>query len=151
DESVPQTLGEILIKHGRAPLTDAKLCENLLKDYCGAFKEEISLLVLAVKERVASDLLVSQDGLQRDLLRALLVKRLRKSRTLNEGDARWAVESWARAIRTLSRSESKISSDDLSPVSNPNPSDLWPQPGLIAQSSKAVRSLAVSPSSEIVV
>lgn len=151
DESVPQTLGEILIRHGLEPLTDAKLCENLLKDYCGAFKEEISLLVLAVRERVASDLLVSQDGLQRDLLRGLLVKRLRKGRTLNEGDARWAVESWARAIRTLSRSESKPTSIDLPLVSKANPSNPWPRLGVIEQFSKPVRSIAVSPSSEMIV
>jgi len=151
DESVPQTLGEILVRHGLAPLTDAKLCENLLKDYCGVFKEEISLLVLAVRERVASDLLVSQDGLQRDLLRGLLVKRLRKARTLNEGDARWAVESWARAIRTLSRSESKIASGDLSPANEPTPSNPWPRLGVIEQFSKAVRSIAVSPSGEMIV
>jgi len=147
---VPQTLGEILVRHGLAPLTDAKLCENLLKDYCGAFKEEISLLVLAVRERVASDLLVSQDGLQRGVLRGLLVKRLRKSRTLNEGDARWAVEAWARAIRAFSRSESKPTSIDL-PVSNANPSNPWPRSGVIEQFSKAVRSIAISPSSEMIV
>ena len=150
---MPQTLGEILIRHGLAPLSDAKLCENLLKDYCGAFKEEISLLVLAVKERVASDLLVSQDGLQRDVLRGLLVKRLRKGRTLNEGDARWAVESWARAIRTLSRSESKLitTDGDLGPIRNANPSNPWPRLGVIEQFSKAVRSIAVSPLSEMIV
>ena len=104
DESVPQQLGEILIKHGRRPLTDAKLCENLLKDYCPEHKEEIALLVLAVKERIASDLVVSQDGLHRDLLRALLVKRLRKAHSLNEGDARWAIESWGIAIRAFAKS-----------------------------------------------
>jgi WD40 repeat protein len=153
DESVPQTLGEILIRHGLAPLRDAKLCENLLKDYCGAFKEEISLLVLAVKERVAGDLLVSHDGLQRDLLRGLLVKRLRKGRTLNEGDARWAVDSWARALRALSRSELKVSTidDDLPAISNSNTSNPWPRSGLIEQFSKAVRSIAVSPASETIV
>jgi len=150
DESVPQTLGEILIRHGLAPLNDARLCENLLKDYCGAFKEEISLLVLAVRERVASDLLVSQDGLERGMLRGLLVKRLRKGRTLNEGDARWAVESWTLAIRAFSRSESKPTSNDL-PVSNANPLNPWPRSGIIKQFSKAVRSIAVSPSSEMIV
>ena len=148
---MPQTLGEILIKHGLAPLTDAKLCENLLKDYCGAFKEEIALLVLAVRERVASDLLVSQDGLQRDLLRGLLVKRLRKGRTLNEGDARWAVESWSRAIRTLSRSKVTTTDSDLQPIRDANPSNPWPRSGVIARSSKAVRSIAVSLSSEMIV
>jgi len=153
DESVPQMLGEILIRHGVAPLSDAKLCENLLKDYCGAFKEEIALLVLAVRERVAGDLLVSRDGLQRDLLRGLLVKRLRKGRTLNEGDARWAVDSWARAIRTLSRAESKLitTDGDVRPIRNANQSNPWPRSGLIEQFSKAVRSIAVAPSGETIV
>ena len=153
DESVPHTLGEILIRHGVAPLSDAKLCENLLKDYCCVFKEEISLLVLSFRERVASDLLVSQDGLERGVLRALLVKRLRKGRTLNEGDARWAVESWARAIRTLSRSESKfiMIDGDLRSIRDANPSNPWPRSGLIEQFSKAVRSIAVSPSSEMII
>jgi WD40 repeat protein len=146
DESVARQLGEILIRHGRSPLTDAKLCENLLKDYCPEHKEEIALLALAVKERIASDLLVSQDGLQRDLLRALLVKRLRKARSLNEGDARWAVESWTVAIRALARVESKVSSIDTdpSPSTDPNPSTPWSRFGVIAQASKAVRSLAIS-------
>jgi WD40 repeat protein len=146
DENVPRQLGEILIKHGRSPLGDARLCENLLKDYCPEHKEEIALLALAVKERNASDLLVSQDGLQRDLLRALLVKRLRKARSLNEGDARWAVESWSIAIRALARAESKslpsiaeVSSDQL------NQSNPWPKSGIIGRFPKAIRSLAVSP------
>ncbi|HEU4869381.1 MAG TPA: hypothetical protein VFT08_00855, partial [Pyrinomonadaceae bacterium] len=101
DESLPFQLGEILIRHGRGALTDAKLCENLLKDYAPEHKEAIALLALAVRERIASDLFVSQDGLDRGLLRALLVKRLRKAGSLNEGDARWAVESWGMAIRTF--------------------------------------------------
>jgi sugar lactone lactonase YvrE len=150
DESVPQQLGEILIKHGHATLTDPKLCENLLKDYCAPYKEEIALLVLAVRERVASDLLVSQDGLQRDLLRALLVKRLRKAHSLSEGDARWAVESWTLAIRTLLRSEPPPSTDpDPRLIRNPDPSNPWP--GLIGRCSKAIRSVAVSPLTDTII
>ena len=143
DESVPRQLGEILIKHGRALLTDAKLCENLLKDYCPERKEEIALLALAVKERIASDLLASQDGLQRDLLRALLVKRLRKARWLNEGDARWAVESWAIAIRALVRTESTESVQPIQAPGEPNPSNPWSKFGVIHQCTKAVRALAI--------
>ncbi len=137
-------LGDILIKHGRSPLTDAKLCENLLKDYCPEHKEEIALLALAVKERIASDLLVSQDGLQRDLLRALLVKRLRKGRSLSEGDARWAVESWGVAIRALARTESKDSVQPVRATSESNPSNPWSKFGVIEQFAKAVRALAIS-------
>lgn len=147
DESVPRQLGEILIKHGRASLTDAKLCENLLKDYCPEHKEEIALLALAVKERIASDLFLSQDGLQRDLLRALLVKRLRKAQSLSEGDARWVVESWGVAIRALARSESQPPD---SPAHSPseiqsNPSNPWSNAGLIGQCAKPVRAVVVSP------
>ncbi|HEU4714902.1 MAG TPA: WD40 repeat domain-containing protein [Pyrinomonadaceae bacterium] len=143
-EDVPRQLGEILIKHGRSTLTDAKLCENLLKDYCPEHKEEISLLSLAVRERVASDLLVSQDGLQRDLLRALLVKRLRKAQSLSEGDARWAVESWFTAIRMLSRAESPPAEELASNIGS-NPSGSWSFTGPVGKCSKPVRSIAVSP------
>jgi tricorn protease-like protein len=144
DESVPQQLGEILIKHGRSPLTDAKLCENLLKDYCPEHKEEIALLALAVRERIATDLLLSQDGLQRDLLRALLVKRLRKAQSLSEGDARWAVESWGIAIRALAKAEVPDPIES-SPVDAVNPSNPWSKTGLIGQCSKPVRAVSVSP------
>lgn len=138
-------LGEILIRHGRGALTDAKLCENLLKDYCPEHKEAIALLALAVRERIASDLFVSQDGLDRSLLRALLVKRLRKAGELNEGDARWAVESWRTAIRALAKSEAKDFVDtELPPFTDPTPSNQWSKLGVVAQCSKRVRSLAVS-------
>jgi WD40 repeat protein len=145
DENVPRELGEILIKHGVATLSDAKLCENLLKDYCPEHKEEIALLSLAVKERIPSDLLVSQDGLQRDLLRALLVKRLRNSRSLSEGDARWVVESWSIAIRALARAESKSAPPVAAVSGQINRSNPLPKSGLIARFTKAVRSLAISP------
>jgi WD40 repeat protein len=145
DENVPRQLGEILIKHGRATLNDAKLCENLLKDYCPEHKEEIALLSFAVKERIPSDLLVSQDGLQRDLLRTLLVKRLRKSRSLSEGDARWVVESWSIAIRALAHAESKSAPPVAAVFGHFNPSNSSPKSGLIARFAKALRSLAVSP------
>jgi len=144
DESVPLQLGEILIRHGRSPLTDAKLCENLLKDYCPEHKEAIALLAMAVRERVANDLLVSQDGLDRGLLRALLVKRLRKAGSLNEGDARWAVESWGTAIRALRKATNSIAETDLPQTVEQNPSNPWSTFGVICQCSRPVRSLAVT-------
>lgn len=144
DENLPRQLGEILIKHGLAPVSDAKLCENLLKDYFPEHKEAIALLALAVKERVPSDLLVSQDGLERDLLRALLVKRLRKARALSEGDARWAIESWSIAIRAFARAELK-SSPEVAEVPGQSQSNPAPTSGVIGPFTKAIRSLAVSP------
>ena len=148
DELVTQKLSEILTKHGRSPLTDAKLCENLLKDYCGEYKEEIALLVFAVRERIPSDLLASHDGLPRDLLRALLVKRLRKDRVVSEGAARWIVDSWWQAVRTLLREEAKQEPLPLDSVPSANGSSSERQPivfGVVAQSQKAIRTVACSP------
>jgi len=148
DEVVTQKLGEILSNHGRAPLTDAKLCENLLKDYCGEYKEEIALLVFAVRERIPSDLLASHDGLPRDMLRALLVKRLRKDRVVSEGAARWIVDSWWQAVRTLLREEARRE-DDASPPLDSVPSTTSPERppefGVVVQSQKAIRTVACSP------
>ena len=161
-ESVAQKLGEILIAHGRPPLTDPRLCENLLKDYCGEYKEEISILVCAVRERIAIDLLISRDGIPRDLLRSLLVNRLRKNSSLNESAAEWAVDSWKRAVLNLSRAEAEQSSaarvisdkavlvdHGLSSTSIPRDQVPFPKqpvrPGILGNVRKAIRAVAVSP------
>ena len=151
DELVTQKLSEILSKHGRPPLTDAKLCENLLKDYCSEYKEEIALLVFAVRERIPSDLLVSHDGLPRDLLRALLIKRLRKDRALSEGAARWVLDSWSQAVRTLLREEARRADSEFSlpvdvvsattPLALERPMEF----GVVGQAQKAIRTVACSP------
>jgi WD40 repeat protein len=147
DESVARTLGEILIKHGQSSLTDARRCENLLKDYCGEYKEEISLLVSAVKQRIAIDLLVSQDGLPRDLLRDLLIKRLRKNQSLGEAEARWTVESWAIAVRALVRAETSEEPGAVLITATALDASLPEKPrfGIVGQSQKPIRSVAFSP------
>ncbi len=109
-------------------------------------------MALAVRERIASDLLVSQDGLHRDLLRALLVKRLRKaSHSLSEGDARWAVESWGTAIRALARASQSLPEEIPTSDPYPNPSNPRSKSGVIGQCSKPVRAVAVSPLDDSIV
>jgi len=163
DDTVARKLGEILVKHGRSSLTDAQLCGNLLNDYCGEHKEEKSFLVLGVKERVAIDLIVSQDGLPRDFLRELLTKRLRRNLSLTEGEARWIVDSWSVAVRTLLRAEMKSPPAEEQPAGGaiPSPSKLVPQSGqpfepaapkfgIIGKCEKAIRSVDCSPGAPIV-
>ena len=63
---------------------------------------------------------------------------------MNEGDARWAVESWRSAIRALAKADSKECVDtELPKLTNPNPSNQWSRFGVVAQCSKRVWSLAV--------
>jgi WD40 repeat protein len=154
DEIVPRKLGEILNTHGQSSLTDARLCENLLKDYCGEYKEEISLLVLGVKERIAIDLLVSQDAVEPDVLRGLLITRLRRSNSMNDANARWIVDSWSKAIDSLTTSLNSISNDrphsaiaglaDRDGPAHPMTHRQWTA-GVVYQSQAAMRSVAFSP------
>jgi WD40 repeat protein len=107
NELVRQKLLEIVQKHGSPPLSDPRLCESLLKDYCGQYKKEIFVLVCAVREQVASDLLTSEDSVPREMLHNLLVKRLQNNLALTEDASRWAVESWSLALAGLPVEEAK--------------------------------------------
>jgi WD40 repeat protein len=154
DELVPRQLGEILITHGQSSITDARLCESFLKDYCGEYKEEITLLVLGVKERIAIDLLVSQDAVERDVLRSLLTTRLRRNSALNEAEARWVVDSWARALRKLPNAGNFSSVENATAarakaLTGVNPGNKAATPGrrqfgVVCQAPAAMRSVAFS-------
>ena len=101
NELVRQKLREIVHRHGKPLLTDPRLCESLLRDYCGQYKKEIFILVCAVREQVAADLLTSRDGVPREMLQTLLVKRLHNNLALTEDASRWAVETWLHALAGL--------------------------------------------------
>jgi hypothetical protein len=98
-----QTLCELIAKYGSSLCDEPLRCEGLLRDLCGEFRSEINLLVDAVRERVASDLLSSSESVPTDLLLARLAKRLQDHRALSEATARWVVESWALALGSGSR------------------------------------------------
>lgn len=93
-----QKLCELITQYGHSLCDDPRRTEALLRDFCGAHKREIFCLVSALKERVAADLLASQDGVPQEVLLARLTKRLRDNMALTEDAARWAVESWALAL-----------------------------------------------------
>jgi len=88
----------ITAKTGRDVLNDSRLCRALLLDLCGEYKREISVLVVAMEERVVAALQAPQPGVPAELLLARLTKRLVDNRALTEDAARWAVESWALAL-----------------------------------------------------
>jgi len=91
----------ITAKTGRDVLNDSRLCKAFLLDLCGEHKREISVLVVAMEERVAADLQKSQSGVPLELLLTRLTKRLVDNRALAEDAARWAVESWALALGVI--------------------------------------------------
>jgi len=98
-----QTLCEIIAQYGHSLSDDPRRTEALLRDFCGAYKREIFVLVSALREQVAADLLASQDNVPHQVLLAQLTRRLRDNLALAEDAARWAVESWALALGVIER------------------------------------------------
>lgn len=104
-----QKLGEIVAKHGTSVVDNPRRCEGLLRDYCGKFRREVSVLTMALEERVALDLLAGAKTTPRQVLLGRLSQRLCDNLALSEQAARWAVNSWAFALNLISSDELKIS------------------------------------------
>ena len=102
-----QKLVEIVAKHGKSVLENARRCEGLLRDYCGSFRREVSVLTMAVEERVPLDLLAAAKNTPRQVLLKRLAQRLCDNLALSETAARWAVNSWAFALGVVSSDELK--------------------------------------------
>ena len=99
-----QKLRELIIEYGRSLCDDPRRCEALLKDYCGQHKREIFVLISALKNRVADDLLKAPAGIPQSLVLARLNKRLENELAMTAEAAHWAVESWAFALDMLETS-----------------------------------------------
>ena len=93
-----QKLRDLIIEYGRPLCDDPRRCEALLKDYCGQYKREIFVLVSALKNRVAEDLIKTSAGVPLALVIGRLIQRLEDELGLAEDAARWAVETWALAL-----------------------------------------------------
>lgn len=99
-------LVEIVAKHGTRIVENPRRCEGLLRDYAGAFRREISVLTMALEERVPLDLLAGK-ATPRQVLLGRLTRRLCDNLALSEQAANWAVNSWAFALEIISIDELK--------------------------------------------
>lgn len=100
-----QKLFEIVAKHGQDVVTNPRRLEALLRDYCGGFRREISVLVMAVEEHAVSDLLAASANQPRKVLLARLARRLCDNLGLSEAAAIWSIDSWALALGIISDAE----------------------------------------------
>ena len=100
------TLARVIAKHGRGICDTPKRVEALLRDLCGAYRREINIIMGALEERVAADLIAaSAAAVPRAALLARLAARLRDNLAYTPEAARWAVETWAFALGILSEAE----------------------------------------------
>jgi hypothetical protein len=93
-----QSLQDLVSAYGQSLCDDPRRCEALLRDLCGEHRRAIHILVSALRERVAADLLAPRVGVPTELLVRRLTQRLCDNVALAEDDAKWAVESWALAL-----------------------------------------------------
>jgi len=119
-----QKLGQLIAAYGPSLCDDPRRCEALLRDYCPGYKREIHVLVNALRERVAADLLRSQNGTPYEVQLARLTRRLRDNFGLVDEAAAWAVESWALALGVIATptQESKPAAEKSSSETTRRPS-----------------------------
>jgi hypothetical protein len=110
-----QKLREIVRQHGRVIIENPRRCENLLRDYCGAYRREISVLTMALEEHAVADLLAASAGsaVPQKVILARLAQRLCDNLALSETAARWSIESWAWALGVITDAELKTSQTEL--------------------------------------
>lgn len=107
-----QALREIVAKYGKEIASDSKRCEGLLKDKCGSYRREISILINALDEHVPLDLMAGGNAVPRELLLNRLAKRLEDNLALTQNAAVWAVESWALALNLMTDREAAEREDE---------------------------------------
>jgi len=95
---VRDTLRQLIVRYGHSLCDDPRRCEAMLRDLCGQHKREVFILVSALKQRVAADLLGGGGALPAPLLLGRLRQRLEDELALTGEAARWAVETWALAL-----------------------------------------------------
>ncbi len=101
-----QKLREIIRQHGQVIIENPRRLENLLRDYCGEFRREISVLTMALEEHAVADMLAaSASTLPRKVTLARLAQRLCDNLALSETAARWSIESWAWAFGLITDAE----------------------------------------------
>lgn len=98
-------LTRIIAERGRGICDQPERLESLLRDLCGAYRREINVLVGALEERVAADLMSQTRRIPRETLLASLAQRLHDARAYTPEAARWAVDSWAVALGVLTEDE----------------------------------------------
>jgi hypothetical protein len=98
NELANQTLSEVVARYGRSACEDPRRFRALLADLWPGRKREVNILVTALEQKIAADLLNSSAGQPWEVMSGRLVRRLMEEVAMAEDAAIWAVESWALAM-----------------------------------------------------
>ena len=117
DEFPRQKLSAIIDQYGKSIIQEHRRLESLLTYVCdNQYPLETHLLMAALEDGIAQDLMEMPDGIPATLLMAQLIQRLQADMGLTEEAARWAVESWALVLGVdLPNSVTEAESTDALP------------------------------------
>jgi hypothetical protein len=96
---------ELVATYGRDVCNEPARCKGFLLDVCSEYKREVNILVTALDERVAAELLASSVNTPYPVLQVRLTRRMYENRGLTEDFARWGVDSWALALGLIAESQ----------------------------------------------
>lgn len=99
-EQVRTILVSIVSEHGQQLVNEHKKCVALLKDFCPDNMER-SVLIQTLNAKIPSGLLDSLNGLPVQDRIVHSIRKLTTNTRIAEPNARWAVESWAIALKLI--------------------------------------------------
>jgi hypothetical protein len=144
-----QKLREIVRQHGRIIIENPRRCENLLRDYCGEFRREISVLTMALEEHAVADMLAAPaSALPRKVMLTRLAQRLCDNLALSESAARWSIESWAWAFGVITDADIKANETERASEQSEIESLKNVSPQIAAQTTRAKQNSPVNQSAQ---
>ncbi len=110
DEPILTALQRILSQQGEGILSQDERLRGLLMDFLPNRRREIRLLMAAVEEGIVAELRALSVGELPSLEAERLARRLWENYGFEEGYARWAVQTWAAALRELASAVPSVGS-----------------------------------------
>ena len=99
NDQVKKTLAGLIKKYGTTLADNPKRLEGLLRDMCGEHRKEIFVIISAMKERIAAELLELPQEMPPDIQIVKLERRLIDNLAFSTEVAAWAVAAWAEALQ----------------------------------------------------
>ena len=114
-------LVNLIASFGTSLIGQPQRLRSLLNDECPGLKREITVLILALEQKVPAELQTSSAGSPWVILSGRLVKQLKDDAAIAEDAARWAVESWALALGRVDASVLQPAMGVLAPGKGSSP------------------------------
>ena len=98
-----QTLQDLIRRFGTSLAEEPQRCKGMLMDLCGSSRREIAGLVVAIEEKITTELMKPHPIVVS--LRANMILRLVNNRGLDHDLAVWTVDTWGLVLGTWTQAE----------------------------------------------